>query len=94
MFANILDGIMSALSLSALLANLMGVALGIIFGALPGLTAAMGVALLIPLTFGMAPVDAFSALLGMYCSRRKWPRNTCRAGLKRRPPEPCRRSAG
>lgn len=42
-------------------------ALGIIFGALPGLTAAMGVALLIPLTFGMAPVDAFSALLGMYC---------------------------
>ena len=31
MFANILDGIMSALSLSALLANLMGVALGIIF---------------------------------------------------------------
>ena len=67
MFANILDGIMSALSLSALLANLMGVALGIIFGALPGLTAAMGVALLIPLTFGMAPVDAFSALLGMYC---------------------------
>ena len=67
MFANILDGIMSALSLSALLANLMGVALGIVFGALPGLTAAMGVALLIPLTFGMAPVDAFSALLGMYC---------------------------
>lgn len=66
MFANILDGIMSALSLSALLANLMGVALGIIFGALPGLTAAMGVALLIPLTFGMAPVDAFSALLGMF----------------------------
>ena len=45
MLANIFDGIMSALSMSALLANLMGVALGIIFGALPGLTAAMGVAL-------------------------------------------------
>ncbi len=66
MFANILDGVMSALSMSSLLANLMGVVLGIIFGALPGLTAAMGVALLIPLTFGMAPVEAFSALLGMY----------------------------
>ena len=44
----------------------MGVTLGIIFGALPGLTAAMGVALLIPLTFGMPAVEAFSALLGMY----------------------------
>lgn len=67
MLTPILDGIMSALSLNAVLANLMGVVLGIIFGALPGLTAAMGVALLIPLTFGMPSVEAFSALLGMYC---------------------------
>lgn len=67
MLASIVDGIMSALSLNAILANLMGVVLGIIFGALPGLTAAMGIALLIPLTFGMPPVEAFSALLGMYC---------------------------
>lgn len=42
-------------------------ALGIVFGALPGLTAVMGVALLIPLTFGFPAVIAFSALLGMYC---------------------------
>ena len=48
MLANILDGIMNAISMGSLLANLMGVTLGIIFGALPGLTAAMGVALLIP----------------------------------------------
>lgn len=67
MFEPILEGLTNALSLSSLLANLMGVALGIIFGALPGLTAAMGVALLIPLTFGMPAIDAFSALLGMYC---------------------------
>ena len=67
MFESILQGLMDALSLSSLLANMMGTALGIIFGALPGLTAAMGVALLIPLTFGMPPIDAFSALLGMYC---------------------------
>ncbi|MBD5416190.1 MAG: C4-dicarboxylate ABC transporter permease [Desulfovibrio sp.] len=67
MLTPILDGILSALSLNAILANLMGVVLGIIFGALPGLTAAMGVALLIPLTFGMPSVEAFSALLGMYC---------------------------
>lgn len=66
MFAEVLEGILNAMSLSSLLANLMGVALGIIFGALPGLTSAMGVALLIPLTFGMPSIDAFSALLGMY----------------------------
>lgn len=57
----------SACSLEALIANFVGVALGIVFGALPGLTAVMGVALLIPLTFGFSPVIAFSALLGMYC---------------------------
>lgn len=66
MFEAILEGVFSALTFDAILANIMGVGLGIIFGALPGLTAAMGVALLIPLTFGMPTVDAFSALLGMY----------------------------
>lgn len=67
MFEPILEGLTNALSMGSILANLMGVALGIIFGALPGLTAAMGVALLIPLTFGMPAIEAFSALLGMYC---------------------------
>ncbi len=56
----------TATTWEALLANFFGVALGIVFGALPGLTAVMGVALLIPLTFGLPPVVAFSALLGMY----------------------------
>ncbi|MFJ7936703.1 tripartite tricarboxylate transporter permease [Sporosarcina sp. NPDC096371] len=59
-------GILFALAPVALLANLAGVALGIVFGALPGLTATMGLALLIPLTFGIPPVVAFSALLGVY----------------------------
>lgn len=62
----ILQGIMNAISLDCILANAMGVALGILFGALPGLTSAMGVALLIPITFSMPAVEAFSALLGMY----------------------------
>ncbi len=57
----------AACGFEALLANLLGGALGIVFGALPGLTAVMGVALLIPLTFGLPPVVAFSSLLGMYC---------------------------
>lgn len=67
MLANILPALQAACSPEALLANGVGVALGIVFGALPGLTAVMGVALLIPLTFSFSPVIAFSALLGMYC---------------------------
>lgn len=66
MSPDILAGILFAVAPVALLANLAGVALGIVFGALPGLTATMGLALLIPLTFGIPPVVAFSALLGVY----------------------------
>lgn len=39
---------------------------GIIIGALPGLTATMGVALLIPVTFGMNPVTGLNMLIGIY----------------------------
>lgn len=67
MFEMFISAFSSATTLEALIANFVGVALGIVFGALPGLTAVMGVALLIPLTFGFPPVTAFSALLGMYC---------------------------
>ena len=67
MWAEIAAAIGMALSPECLIANCVGVALGIVFGALPGLTATMGVALLLPLTFSMPPTEAFSALLGMYC---------------------------
>lgn len=66
MSAELIAGILFALAPAAILANFLGVALGIVFGALPGLTATMGVALLIPLTFGLDPVVGFSALLGVY----------------------------
>lgn len=62
----VIDGMCMAFKLNALFATASGVSLGIIFGCLPGLTAAMGIALLIPLSFGMPPVDAFAMLLGMY----------------------------
>jgi len=44
----------------------LGVLGGILIGALPGLTATMGVALLIPLTFGMSPVMGLNMLIGIY----------------------------
>ncbi|NLT47354.1 MAG: C4-dicarboxylate ABC transporter permease [Clostridiales bacterium] len=45
---------------------ILGVVAGIIFGFLPGLSATMGVALLLPFTFGMETVDSFALLLGVY----------------------------
>ena len=45
----------------------LGTFLGLIFGALPGLTATMGIALLLPLTFTMEPVSGMGMLFGMYC---------------------------
>ena len=61
----IVTGILSALSLEAVIANMAGVILGMIFGVIPGLTAVTGIAILIPLTFGMSVVTGMSALLGL-----------------------------
>ena len=44
----------------------IGTLLGLIFGALPGLTATMGVALLIPITYSMAPAYALASMLGCF----------------------------
>ena len=48
------QGFISALSFANILAMAGGVALGIIIGCLPGLSAAMGVALMLPLTFSLS----------------------------------------
>jgi putative tricarboxylic transport membrane protein len=44
-----------------------GVGAGIVVGALPGLTATMAIALLVPFTFGMNVVHALVLLGGIYC---------------------------
>ncbi|MDR1241789.1 MAG: tripartite tricarboxylate transporter permease [Deltaproteobacteria bacterium] len=43
-----------------------GVSVGIILGAIPGLTATMAIALVIPLTYYMNPVQAFTMIMGAY----------------------------
>lgn len=50
----------------ALFLSFIGVAVGIFIGAMPGLTATMGVAILLPFTFGMAPVPALLMICGVY----------------------------
>ena len=53
-------------SVQGLFLIVIGTALGITMGAIPGLTGAMLIALTLPLTFGMDPVNAFILLISMY----------------------------
>ncbi|MBQ7585674.1 MAG: tripartite tricarboxylate transporter permease, partial [Desulfovibrionaceae bacterium] len=66
-FALIGAGLINALNPFNLLAMLLATILGIIIGCLPGLSAAMGVALLLPVTFGMDPSTGLIVLGGVYC---------------------------
>ena len=43
-----------------------GTFLGLVIGSLPGLSATMGVALILPLTFTMEPVSAIGIMMGVY----------------------------
>ncbi len=61
-----LGGLASVLMPQALLINILGVVLGIIFGALPGLNGVVGVALLLPITYGMSPAHGLVMLGGLY----------------------------
>lgn len=54
------------LNFEVMIALVLGLTVSIIVGALPGLSASMAVALLIPITFGMNPVAALVMLSGVY----------------------------
>ena len=49
-----------------LFAVILGTIAGLVVGALPGLTVTTGIAVLIPLTFGMDPLFALGMMAGMY----------------------------
>ncbi|NLB90722.1 MAG: tripartite tricarboxylate transporter permease [Clostridiales bacterium] len=53
---------------TTLILILAGTVFGIVIGALPGLTSTMGVALLVPITFGMSPDKGLALLGAIYCS--------------------------
>lgn len=61
-----LQGLATVFNPSTFIMIVVGVTGGIAIGALPGLTATMGVALLLPLTFGMEPIKGMLLLLGIY----------------------------
>lgn len=62
----LIHGLGTALMLGNLVYLVLGVAGGIVIGALPGLTATMGVAILLPFTFGMDAVTGLIMLVGIY----------------------------
>ncbi len=53
-------------SFQGLILVMLGTILGITMGAIPGLTGAMLIALTLPLTFNMDPINAFILLISMY----------------------------
>lgn len=66
MFDSVFIGLEQVFQLQNLIFLFFGVFMGIIFGALPGLTATMGLALLVPFTFTMAPSTGLIMLAGIY----------------------------
>jgi len=62
----LLQAFKMVLDLQVLLLIFGGTTLGILVGALPGLSATMGLAVLLPISFYMTPVKGILLLLGMY----------------------------
>ncbi len=63
---SILQAVATILTVKSMLLITGGVVMGLIFGASPGLTATLGIALVIPLTFTFTPIEAMAALGGIY----------------------------
>ena len=63
LIGNAFAGMMNPMSILLLI---VGVAVGIVFGSIPGLSAAMAVALFLPVTFAMQAHEAFTLLVALY----------------------------
>lgn len=66
MFNNILTGFSAVLSIGPILGIIIGVCIGIVFGAIPGISAIMAIAIIMPLTFYVDPVIGITMLLAVY----------------------------
>jgi putative tricarboxylic transport membrane protein len=62
----VIEGLLQALSLEYMLWLTVGVMMGMVVGTLPGLTATMGTALLVPFTFALPPGAGLAMLGGLY----------------------------
>ena len=66
MFDAAIDGLIQVAQWPSPAYLVIGVLIGLFFGAVPGLGGLIGLALLLPFTFDLQPVPAFALLLGMY----------------------------
>jgi len=64
---NIINGSGALFTLDTILFMLLGVFLGIIFGAIPGLGVMLAIVIFLPMTFGVNPIAGILMLLGIYC---------------------------
>lgn len=62
----LLEGILSVLTPACFVWNFFGTFVGIIFGAIPGLSAVMAMVLFLPMSFGLEPYQGIALLLGLY----------------------------
>lgn len=60
------NGLASICTPSILGMMALGVVVGIIFGSVPGLTAVTGIALFLPVTYGLGPVAGMALLMSIY----------------------------
>ncbi|MGE4296776.1 MAG: tripartite tricarboxylate transporter permease [Desulfovibrionaceae bacterium] len=63
----IVEAALSLLTPSALFAVFLGTVSGVVVGGMPGLTATMAVALLIPVTYALEPLTGLILMGGVYC---------------------------
>lgn len=61
-----LEGLMGILTFRAMFFVIIGTAIGLVIGAIPGLTATMALALLVPFTFAMDPLEGLVMLGAVY----------------------------
>jgi len=61
-----LSGIVSTLKFFPLAMLTLGTFSGIVFGAIPGMTASMGIVLFLPFTFKMDPISSIALLIGIF----------------------------
>lgn len=65
-FNNLLGGLSAVLAVGPLLGIVVGVCVGIFFGAIPGISAIMAIAIIMPLTFYVDPIIGITMLLAVY----------------------------
>lgn len=61
-------GLETTLMINNLLAIVLGVLIGLVFGTVPGLSGVTAVSLLVPFTYSMSPITGLLLMVGVYCA--------------------------